>query len=119
MGIKFKGPEPKRNEPCPCHSGLKAKYCHLDLGKMAACDRVAFEHMSLLIIKEQHKRKIISDEQYKAFMERYDPAIAPAPVTERDVNELMASTGLKRCSCGAVIPDDCEACVKCKKENEK
>ena len=116
MGIKFKGPEPKRNEPCPCHSGLKAKYCHLDPGKMAACDRVAFEHMSLLIIKEQHKRKIISDEQYKAFMEKYKPDYIPKPVTERDVNELMASTGLTRCACGAVIPDDCEACVKCERK---
>ena len=114
MGIKFKGPEPKRNEPCPCHSGLKAKYCHLDLGKMAACDRVAFEHMSKLIMAEKHKRKLISDDQYKMFKERYDPAVTPEPVTERDVNELMASTGLTRCACGAVIPDDCEACVKCK-----
>ena len=115
MGINLKGPAPGRNALCPCKSGLKFKYCHGDNGKMAACDRVAFEHMSLLIIREQHKRKIISPEQYKAFMKRYDPETKKEPVTERDVNELMATTGLKRCTCGAVIPDDCESCAKCKK----
>jgi hypothetical protein len=71
--------------------------------------------MSLLIIKEQHKRKIIPDEQYKAFMERYKSDFVPPPVTDRDVEELIASTGLTRCACGAVIPGDCEACVKCER----
>ena len=118
MGIQLRGPAPGRNDPCPCKSGLKFKFCHGDPGKMAACDRVAFEHMSLLIIKEQHKHKIISDEQYKAFMERYKSDFVPEPVTERDVNELMASTGLTRCACGAVIPDDCEACVKCERKKK-
>jgi len=116
MGIKFKGPIPNRNDPCPCKSGLKFKYCHGDPGKMAACDRIAFEHMSLLIIKEQHKRGIISDEQYKAFMERYKSDFVPAPVTERDVNELIASTGLKRCACGTPIPDTETLCVACKRK---
>lgn len=115
MGIKFKGPQPGRNELCPCSSGLKFKYCHGDLGKMAACDRVAFEHMSLLIIKEQHKRRIISDEQYKVFMEKYKSDFVPEPVTQKDVNDLIATTGLKRCACGTPIPDDCELCVKCKR----
>ena len=119
MGIKLRGPAPGRNDPCPCKSGLKFKLCHGDPGKAAACDRVAFEHMSKLIMAEKHKRKLISDEQYKAFRDRYDPEVKSEPVTERDVNELMASTGLTRCACGAVIPDDCEECVKCKgKEQE-
>ena len=119
MGIKFKGSKPKRNSLCPCNSGLKFKWCHGDSGKAAACDRIAFEHMSLLIIKEQHKRNIISDEQYKAFMERYKSDFVPEPVTERDVNELMASTGLTRCACGAVIPDDCKVCVKCERKQNR
>ena len=118
MGIQLRGPAPGRNELCPCNSGLKFKWCHGDMNKMLACDKAAFELMARLVAREQHKRKIISDEQYKAFMERYDPAVAPEPVTERDVNELMASTGLTRCACGAVIPDDCEACVKCKNLKE-
>ncbi len=116
MGIKLRGPAPGRNDSCPCTSGLKFKWCHGDPGKAAACDRVAFEHMSLLIIREQHKRKIVSDEQYKAFMEKYKPDFIPKPVTKKDVEELIASTGLTRCACGAVIPDDCEACIKCKRE---
>lgn len=116
MGIKFKGPVPGRNDLCPCKSGLKFKYCHGNSGKMAACDRVAFEHMSLLIIKEQHKRKIISDEQYKAFMKRYNPETKPEPVGTRDVGELLDSAGLKRCACGTPIPDDCEVCIKCKRK---
>lgn len=117
MGIKFKGPEPKRNEPCPCDSGLKAKYCHLDPGKQAACDRVAFEHMSLLIIREQHKRGIISDDYYNAFLKRYNPKIAKEPVTEKDVNDLIASTGLTRCPlCGTPIPDTEKLCIVCKRK---
>lgn len=118
MGIKFKGPIPGRNDLCPCKSGLKFKYCHGDPGKMAACDRVAFEHMSLLIIREQHKRKIISDEQYKAFMERYKSDFVPKLVTSKDVNQILDSAGLKRCACGTPIPDDCEVCIKCKRLKE-
>ena len=116
MGIQLRGPAPGRGDPCPCKSELKFRHCHGDGGKQAACDRIAFEHMSKLIMAEKHKRKLISDDQYKAFKERYDPAVAPPPVTERDVNELIASTGLTRCACGAVIPDDCKACIKCERE---
>lgn len=119
MGIKLRGPAPGRGDPCPCGSELKFRNCHGDGGKQAACDRIAFEHMSKLIMREKHKRKFISDDQYKMFKERYDPEVIPAPVTERDVNELIASTGLTRCACGAVIPDDCEACVKCKGKNDR
>ena len=117
MGIQLRGPAPGRADPCPCKSGLKFKWCHGDGGKQAACDRVAFEHMSKLIMAEKHKRGLISDDQYKMFKERYDPAVIPEPVTKKDVEELMASTGLTRCVCGAVIPDDCGACVKCKNKS--
>ena len=117
MGIKLRGPEPGRNELCPCNSGLKFKFCHGDPGKAAACDRIAFEHMSKLIAREQHKCGILSDDQYKMFKERYDPEFMPEPVIEKDVNELLATTGLKRCTCGAVIPDGDETCAKCKRKN--
>jgi len=115
MGIQLRGPAPGRSDPCPCKSGLKFKWCHGDGGKQAACDRVAFEHMTLLITREQHKRGIISDDYFNEFMARYDPKVTKKPVTEKDVDEILATTGLKRCSCGAVIPDDCELCAKCKR----
>ena len=115
MGIKLRGPEPGRNELCPCNSGLKFKWCHGDNGKAAACDRIAFEHMSILIAREQHRRKILSDLQFKAFMAKYKPDAVPEPVTNKDVNQILDSAGLKRCTCGTPIPDDCEQCVKCKR----
>ena len=114
MGIKFKGPEPGRNELCPCNSGLKFKFCHGDSGKAAACDRVAFEHMSILIAREQHKRKILSDEQFKMFMAKYKPDAVPESVTNKDVNQLLDAAGLTRCACGTPIPDGVEMCIKCK-----
>lgn len=116
MGIKLRGPEPGRNDLCPCNSGLKFKFCHGDPGKAAACDRVAFEHMSLLVTREQHKRKIISDAQFEAFMAKYKPDAVPKPVTDRDVNQILDSAGLKRCACGTPIPDGVETCVKCKRK---
>jgi len=117
MGIQFKGPEPKRNDLCPCNSGLKFKFCHGDPGKIAACERVAFEHMALLVAREQHKHGIISDDYYNEFIARYNPKIAKKPVTEKDVNELIASTGLTRCaSCGTPIPDNEKLCVICKRK---
>ena len=115
MGIKLRGPAPGRNELCPCNSGLRFKWCHGDSGKAAACDRVAFEHMSKLVAREQHKHGILSDDQYRMFKERYDPEVSPMPVTRKDVNEILDKAGLKRCVCGTPIPDNCEACVKCKR----
>ncbi len=115
MGIKLRGPEPGKNELCPCNSGLKFKFCHGDPGKAAACDRIAFEHMSILIAREQHKRKILSDAQFKAFMAKYKPDAVSEPVTSKDVNEILDSAQLKRCTCGTPIPDNCEMCVKCKR----
>ena len=47
---------PGRNEPCPCTSGLKVKFCHGDLVKRAICNQVAKEKMLELIIEERKKR---------------------------------------------------------------
>ena len=115
MGIKLKGPAPGRNELCPCNSGLKFKFCHGDPGKVLACERAAFELMSRLVAKEQHKRKILSDAQFKAFTAKYKPDAVPEPVTSKDVNQILDSAGLKRCTCGTPIPDTETICVKCKR----
>lgn len=48
-----------RNEPCPCGSGLKFKFCHGDPTKQEMCNRVANEKMVWLIREEQKKRGLI------------------------------------------------------------
>jgi DNA-directed RNA polymerase subunit RPC12/RpoP len=48
-----------RNEPCPCESGLKFKYCHGDPLKVAVCNRVANEKMVELIYQEKIKKGLI------------------------------------------------------------
>lgn len=48
-----------RNEPCPCESGLKFKYCHGDSLKVAVCNRVANEKMVELILQEKIKKGLI------------------------------------------------------------
>ncbi|MCK4814544.1 SEC-C domain-containing protein [bacterium] len=59
MALKLKGnKEPDRNEPCPCKSGLKFKYCHGDKLKQAVCNRVANEKMVQLIREEQRRKGI-------------------------------------------------------------
>ena len=58
MGLTIKGgQEPRRNEPCPCGSGLKYKYCHGDSIKTMICNRVANEKMVFLIRDEKIKIK--------------------------------------------------------------
>lgn len=47
-----------RNEPCPCESGLKYKFCHGDPLKQEVCNRVANEAMVQLIIEEKRKKGI-------------------------------------------------------------
>lgn len=47
-----------RNEPCPCESGLKSKYCHQDPAKVSICNRVANEKMVELILQEKRKKGI-------------------------------------------------------------
>lgn len=51
--------EIKRNEPCPCGSGLKGKCCHGDRVKIMICTRVANEHMAKLIRQEQKKHGLV------------------------------------------------------------
>lgn len=51
-----------RNEPCPCKSGLKYKYCHGDVAKLEACKEVMNRHMADLIIEEKIKRGLLSPE---------------------------------------------------------
>jgi len=56
------GQKPKRNEPCPCGSGLKYKWCHGDQIKtMSARDAMNMK-MAELIIKEKIKRRMIESE---------------------------------------------------------
>ena len=56
MGVQLSGGEqPNRNDPCPCKSGLKFKYCHGDPVKRMICTRIANEHMANLIRQEQKK----------------------------------------------------------------
>ena len=60
MQLQLKGnKQPGRNEPCPCTSGLKFKYCHGDPGKRAVCERVMMEKMVELIIVEKIKKRLI------------------------------------------------------------
>jgi len=59
MAIKLKGREPGRNDPCPCGSGLKYKYCHGDAAKREACNALVREHMLKLIQQEQKKRGLV------------------------------------------------------------
>ena len=47
---------PGRNEPCPCQSGLKTKFCHGDEIKRAICNQVARQKMMELIVEERKKR---------------------------------------------------------------
>lgn len=52
---------PGRNEPCPCESGLKYKYCHGDPLKRAVCERVMAETMVRLIIQEKLRKGLICE----------------------------------------------------------
>lgn len=61
MEVQLKGGKnPPRNEPCPCGSGLKAKWCHSDPIKQMLCTRKANEHMASLVRQEQKKRGLVS-----------------------------------------------------------
>jgi hypothetical protein len=56
MTAKSKLSDKTRNEPCPCGTGLKQKYCHGDPKKLYACNKVAQLYMMQLIIEERKKR---------------------------------------------------------------
>lgn len=105
-----------RNELCGCGSGLKFKWCHGDIGKRAVCERVMTEHMVGLIMREKHKRGLITDDEYDTFLHR---SLNPGPVTEHDVGEILDKAGLKRCAgvlCSAPIPDNKEFCMSCQQK---
>jgi hypothetical protein len=115
MTVNYKGDkEPGRNELCECGSRLKFKFCHGDLGKRAACERVLAEHMMKLIVREQLKRKIITQEQHDTFFAKFNNL--PEPVNEHDVGEILDKANLKRCAgalCSQPIPDTQEFCIGC------
>lgn len=117
MTIKLKDntPEPGRNEACVCGSGLKYKRCHGDPCKLAICNRIVDEHMTGLIMKEKLDRGLITKREHNAFLAKRRPDALREPVTQKDINKLLDSAGLKRCACGIPIPDNCEMCVKCKR----
>lgn len=115
MTINLKGKEPGRNQPCPCGSQLKYKWCHGDPGKKAACDRVVGELMSRLIVREWLKRGMITQQEHDTYFEQFNKE--PRPVTEHDVGEILDKANLKRCAgalCNQPIPDTQEFCIKCK-----
>jgi len=62
------GKEPGRNELCPCGSELKYKWCHGDIGKRAVCEAIMRDAMVRLIMREKHKRSIITDEQLEVML---------------------------------------------------
>jgi len=59
MGLRTTGPEPGRNELCPCGSKLKFKHCHGDESKRVIANRVANLKMMELVLAEQKKRGIV------------------------------------------------------------
>lgn len=59
MGLKMTGQEPGRNDPCPCGSKLKYKWCHGDESKRLIANRVANLKMMELVLQEQKKRGIV------------------------------------------------------------
>lgn len=105
----------RRNELCKCGSGLKFKWCHGDTGKRAACERVMSEHMVGLIMREKHKRGLITDDEWKCFWTRnLNPGSEKS--NEHEVGEILDKAGLKRCAgalCSAPIPDTQEFCMLC------
>jgi len=60
MGVQLKNNQKVgRNDPCPCGSKLKFKWCHGDGTKKMICNRVANEHMCHLVLQEQKKRGVV------------------------------------------------------------
>ncbi len=107
-----------RNELCKCKSGLKFKYCHGDPEKKMLCERGMAEIMFRLVMREKHKRKLITEEEYQTFLGKGKiDGIPILPVTAKDVDEAFDQMGLKRCAtplCGTPIPDSQILCRKCK-----
>lgn len=95
MALKLKGnkQKPGRNEPCPCKSGLKFKYCHGDALKKEVCNQVANEKMVRLIREEQRKKgipiKVVCPEcgQTEGIVENCEFCDGTGTVTENQVKE--------------------------------
>jgi len=48
-----------RNDPCPCKSGLKFKYCHGDVVKQGLARHAMNYRMAELIVEEKFNRGLI------------------------------------------------------------
>ena len=60
MTLQIKGGQKLQpNVPCPCGSGLKAKFCHSDPVKKAVCEAAVREKMYHLIVAEKIKRGLV------------------------------------------------------------
>ena len=119
MGVQLRNDitEPGRNDLCGCNSGLKYKWCHGDPLKKAVCERIVHEKMVQLIMQEKHKRGLLSDVEYSAFLVKCDLKTPREPVKGTDVDELIDSAGLTRCvDCGSIVPSGDELCMKCKRK---
>lgn len=57
------GQRPQRNEPCPCKSGLKYKFCHGDPTKNAKVRDMANKYMAHLIVEDKIARGMIEPPQ--------------------------------------------------------
>ena len=51
--------KPGRNSPCPCGSGLKAKWCHGDVVKQQLARHAMNYRMAELIVEEKIKRGLV------------------------------------------------------------
>lgn len=70
LQLKNNGNKIGRNEPCPCGSGLKFKYCHNDPVKKAICEVMVREEMLRLIMQEKYKCNMITEQELREFLER-------------------------------------------------
>ena len=105
------GRDPGRNDPCPCKSGLKYKWCHGDEQKVQLVSHVANEAMQMLIIEEQLKREKIDDATYGKLKKHL--------IDNATQIELPRGTAMATCKdCDAVIPETEIYCEKCRKVNE-
>ncbi len=63
----------RRNDPCPCESGLKFKQCHGDQVKRVQCKAAATARMLELIQEEKIRRGVIVVDE-DSLKEAYDEA---------------------------------------------
>ncbi len=64
MGFRITENKERRNEPCPCKSGLKFKKCHGDPAKIAVVEHIANEAMLIMIARAKvENRNVEFDEE--------------------------------------------------------